>query len=141
MVTLVGAGCGPFGSDPPAGAQTSPLAPVLAGTVQLISGYQATLVTQPGLADRLNPLLADHQAHARALLAAMGQPTAAATASPSVTPSAVPADPTAALAQLRTAEAAAQADAVTACVAAPAGNAALLGSIAACRATHVEALT
>ena len=50
-------------------------------------------------------------------------------------------DPAAAVVALRAAEQAGQADASTACLAATAEHAALLGSIAACRATHVEVLT
>jgi len=139
LLALGAAGCGPF--DDGAGAAPPPaeLTQVLAGAVTLISGYQTTVLAQPGLADRLNPLVADHSAHVSALLTATGQPTSP-TPTATVAPSAVPGDQAAALAQLRAAEQAAQAGAAAACVAAPAGYAALLGSIAACRASHVEAL-
>ncbi len=70
---------------------------------------------------------------------ALVNPTGSASASAGATASA-PDDQGAALTALRTAEQAGQADASTACLAAAAGYAALLGSIAACRATHVEVL-
>jgi len=139
LLALGAAGCGPFDDGPGSASAPAELAGVLAAAVTLASGYQATLLAQPGLADRLNPLLADHSAHISALLTATGQPTSPAPTA-TVTPSAVPGDQAAALAQLRAAEQSAQVDAVAACVAAPAGYAALLGSIAACRASHVEAL-
>jgi len=139
LVALGAAGCGPFTGGPATAPAPAELHQVLAGAVTLVSWYQATLLAQPGLADRLGPLLADHSAHVAALLTAAGQPTSPAP-SPTATPSAVPGDEAAALAQLRSAEQAAQAVAVDACVAAPAGYAALLGSIAACRASHAEAL-
>ena len=54
---------------------------------------------------------------------------------------AAPADDAAAtVAALRKSEQAAQKSAVAACKQAPAARAALIGSIAACRATHAEAL-
>jgi hypothetical protein len=49
-------------------------------------------------------------------------------------------DPRAALADLRKAERSAQRTAAAACRTAPAARASLVGSIAACRATHAEAL-
>ncbi|OLE21809.1 MAG: hypothetical protein AUG44_26465 [Actinobacteria bacterium 13_1_20CM_3_71_11] len=114
----------------------------LAGALALVDRYQATVAAYPDLAERLQPLLADHQAHVDALRRAMGTPSP--TASPSAGGSAAPGvadDPAAAVVALRAAEQAGQADASTACLAAAAEHAALLGSIAACRATHVEVLT
>jgi hypothetical protein len=134
------AGC--RGSPRPAPSPTPhPLLPTLTGVLALIDLYQATIAAYPDLADRLGPLLADHQAHLEAVRRAMGVPSP--TASPSAaSPSAsvAPDDPDAAVAALHTAEQAGQASAQKACLAATAAYAALIGSIAACRATHVEVL-
>ncbi|TML31994.1 MAG: hypothetical protein E6G35_03160 [Actinobacteria bacterium] len=137
---LVVSGC--WGRGAPAPPKPNPLAPALAGALALVDRYQATVAAYPDLAERLQPLLADHQAHVDALRRAMGTPSP--TASPSAGGSAAPGvadDPAAAVVALRAAEQAGQADASTACLAAAAEHAALLGSIAACRATHVEVLT
>lgn len=63
-------------------------------------------------------------------------------ARPSTTPlpTAVPSDPTTAVDQLVVLERYAQQAAAAACLSAPGYRAALLGSIAACRATHLESL-
>jgi len=60
--------------------------------------------------------------------------------SPSAAPTAPAGDAAALLRQLRTSVQAAQRTAGTACRQASAARAALVGSIAACRATHTEAL-
>jgi predicted small secreted protein len=137
------AGCwtpGGSGADPGARSSAHPLSAVLSGTLALVARYDATVAAQPGLAGRLAPLRAEHWTHVTALDAAMGRAVPSGPPDPATsTPG--PADARAALAALRTAERSAQADAVTACLAAPAGYAALLGSIAACRATHLEVLT
>ena len=137
---LVVSGC--WGRGAPVPPKPNPLAPALAGALALVDRYQATAAAYPDLAERLQPLLADHQAHVDALRRAMGTPSP--TASPSADGSAAPGvadDPAAAVVALRAAEQAGQADASTACLAAGVEHAALLGSIAACRATHVEVLT
>jgi len=147
LVTAVGAGAGLvvsgcWGRSAPVTPKPHPLAPALVGALALVDRYQATVATYPDLGERLQPLLADHQAHVEALRRAMGTP--GPTASPSASASAAPSvatDPAAAVVALRTAEQAGQADATTACLAAAAEHAALLGSIAACRATHVEVLS
>jgi hypothetical protein len=147
LAALVGGGTsvalgGCWGSPGPAPSPTPhPLAPALAGTLALVDRYQATVAAFPDLTEQLQPLLTDHRAHVDALRRAMGtpNPTGSASASAGATASA-PDDQGAALTALRTAEQAGQADASTACLAAAAGYAALLGSIAACRATHVEVL-
>ena len=135
------AGCWPLTSSPTAHPTPHPLAPTLAGTLALIDRYQATMAAHPDLGARLQPLLADHQAHLDALRTAMG-----GTASPSGSPAAaspstsVAADAPGAVAALRAAEQAGQSEAAGACLAAPPGYAPLVGSIAACRATHAEVL-
>jgi hypothetical protein len=138
LVALGAAGCGPDKSGDKDSAPAE-VTRVLAGAVVLAAAYQASAQAQPALAGKLGPLEAEHRTHISTLAAAMGRssaPSSAATAAPS----AVPPDAPGALAQLRAAEQAAQADAATACLSAPPGWAGLLGSIAACRATHVEAL-
>jgi hypothetical protein len=91
-------------------------------------------VTEPGLATRLTPLADDHRAHAAELARLIG------TTLPSTVASAPAGAADDTVATLRAAEQAAQKSAVAACRAAPAERAALLGSIAASRATHAEAL-
>ncbi len=127
------------GSQPHAAASTHPLQPMLTGTLALVSQYDTTIAGQPGLAGQLAPLRAEHWTHVTALLTAMGRPVPSDAPSPvaSGPPAASPAE---ALVALRTAEHSAQTAAVSACVAAPARYAELLGSIAACRATHLEVL-
>jgi hypothetical protein len=74
------------------------------------------------------------------------RPSGSASARPSPTPTgppaptAIPTDPAAALAQLTLLERTAQAMAVEACLSGPGYRASLLGSIAACRASHLEVL-
>jgi hypothetical protein len=147
LATLVSAAAGTtlsgcWGSVRPAGPpKPHPLEPTLAGTLTLVGRYQTTISTYADLGERLGPLLENHRAHVDALRRAMGTPNP--TGSPTVSASAavsVAADPAAALAELRTAEQTGQTEASTACLAAAAEHAALLGSIAACRATHVEVL-
>lgn len=109
----------------------------------LLSRYDATIAAQPDLSSRLAPLRADHAAHVDALNAAMGRtpsPTPSASASGSPGP-AVPTGTKAAVAALRGAEKTAQGDAAKVCMTVPAQYAELVGSIAACRATHLEVLT
>ncbi len=135
------AGCWPA-TKPAAQHSPHPLTPVLAGTTALAERYRATVTAYPDLAARLTPLLADHEAHIEALHKAIGTPDASASASPGASVVASPApDPAGALAALRKAEQTGQADAVTACLTAASDYAGLIGSIAACRATHLEVLT
>jgi hypothetical protein len=127
---------------PPPPPKPHPLVPTLVGVQALIDRYQATIAAYADLSDRLQPLLADHLAHRDAVRRAMGTPTspgASPTESPSATAS-VADDADAALQALHDAEQAGQTEATTACLAAPPEFAALIGSIAACRATHVEVL-
>jgi hypothetical protein len=126
-------GCRLFGGGPDSSSGSADaVQPLLAEAVALAGAYDKAAAAQPDLAARLKPLAADHRAHASALAKLIGKPVptvaAASIGSPDV------------LAGLRTAEQTAQRNAVTACKQAPAGRAALIGSIAACRATHAEAL-
>jgi hypothetical protein len=141
---LVGCTLGGSGRPKPS-PSPDPLAPVLTGTEALADLYAATVAAQPTLADRLDPLLAEHRAHVDALRVAMGLATPSGSASPArATPTPrggqVPDDPAAALAAILGAERTAQASAVKDCLASRPEHAGLLGSIAASRACHLEVL-
>jgi len=133
------AGCDLFDEPkPPPGPD--PLEPVRAQAQALADRYAAAIAAAPDLATRLQPLRDAHLAHVAELTKVIGTPPPSP--SPSAPPSAAaPTDPAALLASLRADEEAGRRDAETACLAAPGHRAALLGSIAACRATHVEVLT
>jgi hypothetical protein len=125
-----------------------PLEPLLAATRALADRYRTVLASHADLADRLGPLRDAHAAHAAALLELIGRPELASPppdtgpATPAgAGPTASPGEPADPLAALREAERAAQAEAAQACLSAPPRRAALLGSITAARATHVEVLT
>lgn len=140
------AGCGLFGDDPEPAPPPDPLAPMLAEALTLAAAYDRAIVGQPDLRARLTPLADAHRAHATELARVIGPTASGATASgvtasggPSGSPDAG-ADPGASLTGLRRAEQAAQRTAVTLCRQAPANRAALVGSIAAARAGHAEAL-
>jgi hypothetical protein len=136
--TTTVAGCGLFDDDPAPVTAPDPLTPVLAGALALAVSYDRAAVAQPGLAARLTPLAEAHRAHAAELARVIGATASApASASPSGTPAK---DASATLQELRTAEQAAQRTAAGLCRTAPANRAALVGSIAAARATHAEAL-
>jgi hypothetical protein len=127
------AGCsGDDGPAPPSAAD--PLAPLLDEALALAAAYDRAAVAQPGLAGRLTPLAADHRAHVTELTRVIGS-AGAKTAPPSAG-----SDAADVIAGLRDAELAAQKTAANVCRQAPAGRTALAGSIAACRATHAEAL-
>jgi hypothetical protein len=139
------AGCTGGAGNPAPSPSPDPLAPVLTGTEALIDLYAAISAAQPSLAARLDPLLAEHRAHAVALRAAMGLATApppASAGAPTTGTSGatVPAEPAAALAAVVGAETTARAAAVKDCLASRPEHAGLLGSIAASRACHLEVL-
>lgn len=112
---------------------------LLTETRALLARYQAALDAHPGLAERLTPLRDNHRAHLKELARLIG-PQASASPSPKASPVAAPEDEQAALRELRTAERDAQATAAALCLKAKPAEAGLLGSIAACRATHREVL-
>ncbi|MGC3860244.1 hypothetical protein ACPSM1_08660 [Micromonospora chersina] len=115
-----------------------PLEPLAAEATALEARHRAAATAVPALAERLTAIADAHRAHAEELRRAIGRP--APSGSPAVAPSAAPADPDTVRAELRQAEQEGRDNAAKACAAAPAERAALLGSIAAARATHVEAL-
>jgi hypothetical protein len=131
------AGCGIFDGGPDEPAKPDPLQPVLDEAVALAVAYDRAAAAQPGLAKRLTPLAADHRAHIAELSKVIGKAAPSASPAPSA---AAGADASETLKAMRTAEQAAQKTAVSACRIAAADRAMLVGSIAACRATHAEAL-
>ncbi|WP_352244403.1 hypothetical protein [Actinoplanes sp. NBRC 103695] len=128
------AGCGFFDNDPEPIPEPDPLQPVLDEARALAAAYDRLAAAQPDLSARITPLAEDHRAHAAELERLVGASPAASTA-----PSAGTA-PAGTLAEMRTAEQAAARTANASARTAPADRAMLIGSIAACRATHVEAL-
>ncbi|RAK33039.1 hypothetical protein B0I29_11270 [Actinoplanes lutulentus] len=134
------AGCGLFDDEPEPEPAPDPLQPILDEALAMAAAYDLAIQAQATLAEQLTPLAEDHRAHAAALATLIGTvlPSGAAAPVASAAPPAGSADET--LAQLRKSEQDAQTTAIAACLAAPADRAALVGSIAACRATHASAL-
>jgi hypothetical protein len=134
------AGCGLLDRGPDGPTEPDPLTPLLTEALDLASRHEAAVTAYPELADRLTPVAQAHRAHAAELSKIIG----AGSSSPSVpsTPlpsdSAVTGDQKSTLAALRDAEQKAQKAAAEACRVAPEARAALVGSIAAARATHLE---
>jgi hypothetical protein len=116
-------------------APPDPLAPLVTSAQQLAVRYDAAILAHPQLADRLKPVAEDHRAHA-AELARVARMSPAPPASAGTAAS----DSKRLLADLRAAELEGRTAAEQACLAAPADRAALLGSIAAARTTHLEVL-
>jgi hypothetical protein len=130
------AGCDLGGPGPEPTPPPDPLLPFLTATVALADRYDAAIAADPSLGARLTPLRDDHRAHVRALAREIGIAAPSGAPSPAASTSAAPATVQALLA----AEQDAQKDAEKACLEGPSYHAALLGSIAACRAGHQEAL-
>ncbi len=136
-----------------AGARPEPLGPdaltdFYAQAVVLADRYDATIAAHQALAARLQPLRDAHRAHVAALARELALPETPASGFPPRArataaggpASPVPAEPGAAMATLAAAEKAAARLAVDACLSAPSWRTALLGSIAACRSSHLEVL-
>ena len=128
------AGCGLFDDDPEPPPPPDALQPVLDEALALAAACDRLAVAEPALAARLTPLASDHRAHATELARVIGAGI------PSTAPSAAAPAVGGSRADLRKAVQAGQRTATTAARQAPAERAALVGSIAACRATHAEAL-
>ncbi len=141
-VALTG-GCGWLGGRTAAKRhEPDALEPLLAGTRVLVDRYEAALLAAPQLAATLTPLRDDHRVHATELARMIGaKPAPTHPGASGTTAGAAPVTPVGTLvSDLVAAETRGRDDATAACLGAPAGRAALLGSIAACRATHIEAL-
>ncbi|MGA8112906.1 MAG: hypothetical protein WCA46_04490 [Actinocatenispora sp.] len=129
----------------PARSAPNPLVAVLARTSALLASYEATVRSHPDLSTRLTPLRADHRRHVAVLTrrlrkASPSHASASPSSTPSTSPPPVPDDQAEALAALTTAERDGLHAATTACLRAPGEYVQLLGSIAACRATHLAVL-
>lgn len=129
------AGCGLFDQGPAGGPD--PLAPLATAAQELALRYEAAIAADADLADRLTPVAQAHRTHAAELarLARVNLPAPSGSA-----PAPPQGDVKAVLADLRAAEQAGRKAAAQACLAAPGDRAALLGSIAAARTTHLEVL-
>ncbi|HEY0699049.1 MAG TPA: hypothetical protein VGD43_14715 [Micromonospora sp.] len=133
-------GCDIFDSAPERNPAAEQVAPLIKDALDLAARYTATVAGYPELADRLDPVAEAHRAHAGELARATGAALPSPTPSGAVSPPPPTGDVKAALAELRAAEQQARTAAVRACLDAPAERAALLGSIAAARTTHLEVL-
>lgn len=141
------AACDLLVGEPTPEGTTDPLAPLLTSALALAARHDAAITAHPELAQRLTPLADAHRAHAAELARMTGAKLPSASTSPrtggAATPGAAastPADVDGTLAALRAAEQEGRRAAAQACQVASAGRAALLGSITAARATHVEVL-
>jgi hypothetical protein len=131
-------GCGLLDDGPQPAPAPDPAQPLLDGARELAAAYDRAIAAQPALAGRLAPIAEAHRAHAGELARVIGGRATATAAAPS--PSGPAGEPALSVPALRTAEQRAQRVAATACRTAPANRAALIGSIAAARAAHAEAL-
>ncbi|MEU1755261.1 hypothetical protein ABZ436_21755 [Micromonospora matsumotoense] len=118
-----------------------PLEPLADESRALAARHRAAIAADPGLTDRLTPIADAHDAHDAELRRVIGRPAPSAPAG-STTPGPTSGDGTrnTLLTELRAAEQSGRDNAAKACADAPGDRAALLGSIAAARATHLEAL-
>ncbi|HEU4346150.1 MAG TPA: hypothetical protein VFR35_00045 [Actinoplanes sp.] len=140
------AGCGLFDRDPEPDPEPDPLQPILDEALALAAAYERAAIAQPALAARLTPLARDHRVHAAELARLIG--AEAPSGAPGGTPSGAPSAPSSAdagagaqtVAGLREAERVATRTATAAARTAQPERVGLVGSIAACRATHAEAL-
>ncbi|MEV4810452.1 hypothetical protein [Micromonospora avicenniae] len=132
--------CDPFGREEAAPRPPDPLRPLLDESLALAAAYRDAATAHTDLAARLNPIAEAHQAHAAELARVLGVELPSAGATPGGTAATAATDADATIADLRQRERVGRDGALTACAAAPAARAALVGSIAAARATHLEAL-
>jgi hypothetical protein len=130
------AGCSWLDDEPEPPPPPDPLAPMVADASRLALEYSHAADNQPTLTGRLRPIAEAHRAHA----AELSRVTGTAPPSGAVTMAWTDEAPRETLSRLRSLEAVAQETAVQACLTAPADRAVLVGTIAAARAAHVEAL-
>lgn len=130
-------GCGLLDRDGPT-PPPDPLEPLAAESRELAARHRAAITADPGLADRLTPIADAHTAHADELRRLIGHPEPSGPAAPG--PTVVDGARNTLLTELRAAEQSGRDNAAKACADAPGDRAALLGTIAAARATHLEAL-
>ncbi|MFK3980288.1 hypothetical protein ACI2K4_07885 [Micromonospora sp. NPDC050397] len=133
-------GCKLFGKEevPP---PPDPLAILVTNAFDLATRYDVAVAAFPALADRLGPVAQAHRAHAAELARVSRTTLPSGAPTPGATGGTTPTgDQKAALALLRAAETEGQQTMAKACAEAPSERAALLGTIAAARATHLEVL-
>lgn len=138
------AGCGLLDREPDPAPEPDPIEPLISGALDLADRYDAAIAAFPALAARLGPIAAAHRAHAEELAQVIGTalPTApTGGAAPGGSPAAPGGgDQAATVDALRAAERDGQQAAIDVCLAVPAERAALVASVAAARATHLEVL-
>lgn len=131
-------GCGLLDREPDQPPPPDPLLPLAADAGRLASLHRSAATDLPERAATLTAIADAHDAHARELSRIMATPAPSPAApSASAAPSSTPEER---IEALRVAEKAAYDLAVQACLRTPSHRAPLVGSIAAARATHLEAL-
>jgi hypothetical protein len=131
------AGCDLFGGGGSDEVQVAPeQAQLLTGTVALADAYDDAITRVPSLAGQLTGPRDAHRAHAEALAQALASPAP----QPGSTSAGGGSDPAATLAALKQLESQGLQEARDVCLAAPQRLAALVGTIAAARACHLEVL-
>lgn len=138
------AGCAghpdPLSGPPPLSSDVRTLMAAVTAEDNLVYLYTKTMASYSSLATRLSPLLAEHQAHLRALQARIIEPPGKSLhPRPSSRP-AIPASKAEAIAQLHAAEQAAVKAQLGRLPAASAAEAQLYASIAASESTHITIL-
>jgi hypothetical protein len=134
------AGPDPLDEPPPLAADVRTLMSAILTEDTLVYLYAKTINVHSALAGELSPLLAEHRAHLSQLQARIIVPTGRTLrVHPTARPQ-IPATTQAALAQILAAERAAITAQLKRLQGAPASQAQLYGSIAACEATHITVL-
>jgi len=131
-------GCGLLDREPDEPPPPDPLLPLADEAVRLAAVHRLAATDFPERAATLTPIAEAHDAHARELSRIMATPAPSPAASASAGAEAGTVEDR--IEALRVAEKAGYEAAIQACLATPAHRAALVGSIAAARATHLEAL-
>jgi hypothetical protein len=132
-----------FEDEPPPQAMpdADALRAIAADALVLAARHDAAIAAQPDLTARLTPLRDAHRDHAAAIGRALADSAGPAASGSPVPPSSAPLDRARLLKTLAADERAAAERAAAQCLVAPAYRAPLLGTIAACRASHAEALS
>jgi hypothetical protein len=131
-------GCGLLGGEPDEPPPPDPLLPLADEAVRLAVLHKLAAADFPDRAATLSSIAEAHEAHAGELSRIMATPAPSPAGSASAGAEAGTVEDR--IEALRVAEKAGYEAAVQACLATPAHRAALVGSIAAARATHLEAL-
>lgn len=145
VVPVAAGGCGLLDPDPEPTPEPDPIEPLIVGALDLAIRYEAAIAAFPALADRLGPVAEAHRAHAEELSRVIGSPlptagTGAVPGATSATSQSGGGDQAATISALRAAEREGRQAAVQVCLGVPAERAALVASVAAARAAHLEVL-